>query len=55
MDEVLNMYPNLSDQTDFRLNRINKTKDYFIAEIGKRELMRKRLSRFIASTILKIP
>ena len=27
------MYPNLSDQTQIRLNEINKIKDYFMAEI----------------------
>ena len=33
----------------FRLNKINKIKDYFIAEIKERELMSKRLSKYIAS------
>ena len=32
----------------FRLNKINEIKDYFIAEIKKRELMSKRLSKYIA-------
>ena len=32
----------------FRLNKINETKDYFIAEIKERELMSKRLSKYIA-------
>ena len=31
------------------LKKINKTKDYFVAEIKKRELMSKRLSKYIAS------
>ena len=31
------MYPNLSDQTQIRLNEINKIKDYFIAEIRETE------------------
>ena len=39
----------LNNQKQFRLNKINEIKDYFIAEIQKRELMRKRLSKYIAS------
>ena len=48
-----NIYPNLgiplSNQQQFRLDRINEIKDYFAAEIKKRELMNKRLSKYIAS------
>ena len=40
--------PNLNNQ-QFRLNKINEIKDYFIAEIKERELMSKRLSKSIAS------
>ena len=56
--ETPNMYPNLSetplniplnDQQHFRLNKINEIKDYFIAEIKERELMSKRLSKYITS------
>ena len=52
--ETLNMYPNLTatplnDQQQFRLNEINKTKDYFVAEIKGSELMSERLSKYIAS------
>ena len=51
--ETPNMYPNLSanisNDQHFRLNKINEIKDYFIAEIRKRELMSKNLSRYIAS------
>ena len=36
-----------SNHQQFRLN--NETKDYFIAEIKERELMRKNLSKYIAS------
>ena len=47
------MYPNLganpSNNQQFRLNKINEIKDYFIAEIKERELMSKRLSKYIAS------
>ena len=32
MGEAPNMYPDLNDQK-FRLDEINKTKDYFIVEI----------------------
>ena len=51
--EARNIYPNLnvslSDQQQFRLNKINEIKDYFVAEIKERELMSKRLSKYIAS------
>ena len=43
-----NIHPNLNDQQQFRLNKINEIKDYFVAEIKKRELMSKRLSKYIA-------
>ena len=46
MGEAKNVYPNLNDQT-FRLNKINETKNYFIAGIRDRELMSKRLSAYI--------
>ena len=52
------MYPNLNsaplhaitlnDQQQFRLNKINEIKDYFIAETKKRKLMSKRFSQCIA-------
>ena len=47
--ETHNIYPHLLDQQQFRLNKINEIKDYFIAEIKERELMSKRLSKCIAS------
>ena len=37
------------DNQQFRLNKINEIKDYFIAEIKERELMSERLSKYIAS------
>ena len=43
------IYPNLNDQQHFRLNKTNEIKDYFVAEIKERELMSKRLSKYIAS------
>ena len=48
-----NMYPSLSasvsNDQQFRLNKINGIKDYFIAEIRERELMSKNLSKYIFS------
>ena len=42
-----NLSPTLSNNQQFRLNRINEIKDYFVAEIKERELMSKRLSKYI--------
>ena len=52
--EKSNIYPNLNatpltDQQHFKLNKINEIKDYFVAENKERELMSKRISKFIAS------
>ena len=47
--EAPNIYPNLIDQQQFRLNKINKVKYHFVAEIKYRELMSKTLSKYIAS------
>ena len=48
-----NIYPNLSanilNEQEFRLNKINKIKNYFIDEIKERELLSKRLRKYIAS------
>ena len=44
-----NLSPSLSNNQQFRLNRINKIKDCFVTEIKERELLRKRLSKYIAS------
>ena len=38
----------LNDQQQFRLNKISEARDYFIGEIKERELMSKRLSKYIA-------
>ena len=47
------MYPNLSanisNEQQLRLNKINKIKDYLLAEIRERELISKNLSKYIAS------
>ena len=37
------------DNQQFRLNKINEIKDYFIADIKERELMSKILSKYISS------
>ena len=44
-----NLSANISNNQQFRLNKINPIKDYFIAEIRERELMGKNLSKYIAS------
>ena len=50
--ETPNMYTNLnatlSNEQQFRLYKINEMKYYFVAEIKKRELVSKRLSKYIA-------
>ena len=51
--ETPNLYPNLtaniSNDQQFRLNKINEIKDYFIAEVKERELVSKNLSKYNAS------
>ena len=42
--ETHNIYPNLNDQKRFRLNEFNEIKDYFVADIKERDLMRKGLA-----------
>ena len=48
MAEIHIIYPDLNDQ-QFRLNKINKIKYYFVVEIKERKLMSKKLSKYIAS------
>ena len=50
--ETRSIYPNLNDQQQFRLNKINEIEDYFVAEIKERELMSKRLNMLLLLTIL---
>ena len=45
----LNLGSNTSNDQQFRLDKINEIKDYFIAEIKERELMNKNLNKYIAS------
>ena len=51
--KTTNMYPNLnvniSNEQQFRLNKIDEIKDYFSAEIRERELISKNISKYIAS------
>ena len=48
-----NIYPNLnattSNEQQFRLNKINEIKDYFLGEIRERELISKNLSKYISA------
>ena len=51
--ETHNIYPNLgvslSNQQQFRLNKINEIKYHFFAEIKETGLLSKRLSKYISS------
>ena len=53
--ETQNMYPNLNalniplNVQNFRLNKINEIKEYFFPEIKEKELLSRRLSKYIAS------
>ena len=44
-----NLATNISNAQQFRLNKINEIKDYFLVEIRERELISKNLSKYIAS------
>ena len=48
MAETRNVKSNLPDQ-QFKLKKINEIKNYFLAEIKERELISKRLSKYILS------
>ena len=47
--EATNTYSNLSVQTKFRLNKINKIKDCFNSEIQERKIMSKKTSKCIVA------
>ena len=47
------IYPNLNDQ-QFRLNKVSGVRDYFIREIKERELMSKRITKYIKIQRYKI-
>ena len=44
--ETHSIYPNLNDQQQVRLNKIDEIKDHFAAEIKGRKLISKRLSKY---------
>ena len=56
--KIPNIYPNLnaiplnaniSNEKQFRLNKVNEIKVYFLAEIRVRELISKNITKYIAS------
>ena len=49
MNESNSVEISLNDQTKFRLNEINKIKDYFNSEIQERKTMSKKLSKYISA------
>ena len=49
MNEINSAKTSLNDQTKFRLNEINKIKNYFNSEIQERKIMSKKLSKYIAA------
>ena len=44
-----NLNANISNEQQFRLNKINEIKDYFLAEIRERELISTNISKYISS------
>ena len=49
MSECNSIETSSLDNQQFRLNKINEIKDYFVGEIKERELMSKRLRKYIAT------
>ena len=47
--ETHNIHSNLNGQQQFIFNKINEIKYYFVAEIKEREIISKKLSKYIAS------
>ena len=45
----LNLSATPSNEQNFRLRKINEVKNYFVPEIKEKELMSKRLSKYITS------
>ena len=43
------IYPNISNEYQFRINKINEIKDYFLAGIREKKLISKNVSKYIAS------
>ena len=48
-NEYPNLSANISNDQQFRLNKINEIKDYFLAEIREKELTSENTSKYIAS------
>ena len=48
LSEVL-FNANISNEQQFRLNKINEIRDYFLARTRERELISKNISKYIAS------
>ena len=52
-NKIPNIYPSLNaiptNEQQFRLNKINEIKDYFLVEIGERELISKNIGKYIAT------
>ena len=46
---AISLNANISNEQQFKLNKINEVKDYFLAEIRERELINKSVSKYIAS------
>ena len=46
--ETTNIHPDLNDQQQFGLKKVNGIKDYCISEIKEKESMSKRISKYIA-------
>ena len=44
-----NLKANVSNKQQFRLNKINEIKDYFLAKIREKELLSKNISKYISS------
>ena len=51
--EVPNIYPNLNDRQQFRLNNISGVTGYFIAEIRERDWLKGLVNILLLSIILK--
>ena len=52
--EVHKIYPSLNDQKQFRLKDLSEVRYYFIDEIREKEVMSKRLSKYITFFIIAI-
>ena len=46
--ETNKLYPNLLDDQQFILNKINEITDYFVTEIKERKSMSNKISKYVA-------